>query len=89
MEFGDGYWCEKFRLENSFFRIGTADNEWAEAVFIQMRDDLWENEENLAARHFESYQRGIQKILLEMHGTIYLRNGPWMSSKLTKEAVSA
>lgn len=88
MEHGDGYWGEKFRLENSFFRIGTADNEWSEAVFIQMREDLWPEEENLARRHFPRYCEGIKKIMLETLGTIYLRNGPWMSSKLTLEVAA-
>ena len=88
-EYGDSYWGERFRLENSFFRVGTADNQWSEAVFIKMRDDLWENEENLAGRHFDSYCRGIKEILLEFFGTIHLRCGPWMSSRLTKEAVPA
>jgi len=80
------YWGQRQILENKFFVIGTADNEWSEAVFIQMKDDIWPCEqENLAIRHFESYCKGIREIMLDLFGTIYLRNGPWMSSKLMKE----
>ena len=88
-EWGDSYWGERFLLENKFFRIGRADNEWSEAVFIQMKDDLWPEEQNLANRHFKSYCDGILAILLDHLGQISLRCGPWMSKTLKKEEVLA
>lgn len=78
------YWGQTARLENKYFYIGTADNEWSEAIFIVMKDDLYPEEEPLANRHFDQYCKGIQEILLDVFGTVYLRNGPWMSSKIEK-----
>lgn len=83
--FGDNYWGERYMLENQLFWIGTADNQWSEAIFIKERDDLGDFHGALARRHFPRYCEAIKQILLEMFGTIYLRNGPWMSSKLTLE----
>lgn len=80
---GDTYWCESIRLENRLFRVGTADNEWSEALFIEMRDDLCPEDVNLARRHLQSYRDGIEKILLEWFGEVARRNGPWMSSRIT------
>lgn len=88
-KYGDGYWGEQYMLENKLFRIGTADNQWSEAVFIQMRDDLWPEQENLARQHFPRYCEGIKKIMLEFFGEIHLRNGPWMSEVLKKEEALA
>lgn len=85
-EWGDNYWGEKYLLENSYFRIGIADNQWSEAVFIQMKDDLWPELENLAIRHFDEYRKGIARLMLDMFGTIYLRSGPWTSSRVSLEA---
>ena len=82
----DHYWNQHALLENSFFEIGTADNEWAMAIYIKEKDDIWDEHMNLASRHFENYTKGIQDILLDAFGTIYTRNGPWMSSRLTREA---
>ncbi len=88
-KYGDGYWAEHIRLENRFFRIGTADNQWSCAVFIQMKDDLWPEEENLARHHFQRYCDGIKAIMLDHLGEISLRCGAWCSRTLKKEEVLA
>lgn len=81
---GSNYWGEHFRLENKFFRIGTADNEWSQAVFIQMKDNLWPEEVNLASRHFQTYCDGIMSIMLDTLGEISLRCGAWCSRTVKK-----
>lgn len=80
----DSYWGQVVRLKNKLFEIGTADNQWSAAIYIKECDNLEENY-GLAEKHFEEYKNGIKDILLDIFGEIYLRNGPWMSSKLTKE----
>lgn len=81
-EWGSNYWAEHFLLENKFFRIGRADNEWSEAVFIQMKDDLWPEQESLASQHFATYCDGIRAIILDKLGELYLRTGPWTSARI-------
>ncbi len=81
-KWGDRYWGEQYRLENKLFMIGIADNTWSLALFIQMRKDLWIEQENLAKRHFPEYSKAILQIMLETFGEIGLRNGPWCSKTI-------
>lgn len=78
-KWGDQYWCEQYRLENKLFRIGTADNQWSGVLFLQMRQDLWIEQETLARRHFDQYSKAIRQIMLETFGKISLRRGAWCS----------
>lgn len=77
-----------FLLENSMFYIGIADNEWSAAIFIQGKDEAisWNGYEGLATKHFDNYVKQLEKILLDTFGSVYVRNGAWMSSKLERSA---
>ena len=83
------YWSEHILLENRFFEIGTAENEWSEAVFIREKSDTWPEHLNLCRKHFEEYKKGIEKILLDFFEEVYVRNGAWMSSVLKREELHA
>ncbi len=72
-------------LENKFFWIGTAENQWSIALWIVMRDDEWEPDENLAMRHYWTYHDEIERMLLDQFGTICKRCGPWTSRTITKD----
>ena len=75
-------------LENEMFYIGIADNEWSAAIFIQGKDEdiSWNGYEGLASKHFSNYVEKLEKILLEMFGSVYIRNGAWMSNKIERSA---
>lgn len=77
-----------FLLENEMFYIGIADNEWSASIFIQGKDEdiSWHGYEGLAGKHFDNYTKQIEKILLDMFGDVYKRNGAWMSSKIERSA---
>lgn len=79
VKWGDGYWGEEYRLSNKLFRIGTADNQWSAVLFIQMRQDLWIEQETLAKRHLPEYSKAILQIMLETFGEISIRSGAWCS----------
>lgn len=83
------YWYEHVWLENKLFEIGTADNQWSQAIFIREKDNLEPEQYNLAGKHFEEYRNGIQDILLDYFETISLRAGAWCSSTLTRETANA
>lgn len=70
-------------LENKLFYIGIADNENTLAVFISSKDEFGTG--RMAIRHFEGYKNGIQKILLELFGEIYVRTSAWTSARITEE----
>ena len=70
-------------LENKMFYIGIADNENTLAVFISSKDEFGTG--RMAIRHFEGYKKGIQKILLELFGEIYVRTSAWTSARITEE----
>lgn len=72
-------------LENRLFYIGIADNENTLAVFISSKDEFGTG--RMAIRHFEGYKNGIQKILLELFGEIYVRTSAWTSGRITKEEI--
>lgn len=74
-----------FLLENEMFYIGIADNEWSAAIFIQGKDEdiSWNGYEGLATKHFNNYVEKLERIMLDTFGTVYKRNGAWMSTKLT------
>ena len=79
-KYGDSYWGIVYQLENSIFRIGIADNQWSDAIFIEVRDDT--EYENLAKGLCEIYIAGIEDILKDYLGKVYVRNGAWMSKEL-------
>ena len=66
----------------SFWKTN-ADNENTLAVFISSKDEFGTG--RMAIRHFEGYKKGIQKILLELFGEIYVRTSAWTSARITKE----
>ena len=78
-EWGSRYWGEEYCLKNKLFRVGLADNTWSMALFIQMRDDIWIEQENLAKRHLPEYSKAILQIMLETFGEISIRSGAWCS----------
>ena len=80
----DHYWGQECLLENNLFEIGIADNQYSLAVWIKEKD-LWPESYPLAEKHFENYKNQIQEILLNIFGTISLRNGPWMSTEIRRE----
>lgn len=77
-----------FLLENEMFYVGVADNEWSAAIFIQGKDDeiSYKGIDGLAGKHFANYAENLEKILLDMFGAVYRRNGAWMSSKIERSA---
>ena len=84
-KYGDRYWSEEYQLENKLFRIGLADNEWSGALFIQMRDDLEPEQQNLARKHFESYTSAIRQVMLKIFGEISIRTGAYTSRTIRLE----
>ncbi len=67
-------------LENNLFYVGIADNEHTVAVFLSSKDNGVTD--GLAARHFETYKKGILDILLGLFGEVYVPTGSWTSQKI-------
>lgn len=67
-------------LANNLFYIGIADNEHMIAVFLSSKDDGVTD--GLAARHFETYKKGILNILLSFFGKVYVPTSSWTSRKI-------
>jgi hypothetical protein len=84
-KWGDGYWGEKYLLSNKLFRIGMADNQWSAVLFLQMRDDLYPEQENLAGKHFSAYASALRQIMLEVFGEIHIRTSAWTSCAIRRE----
>ena len=78
-KWGDHYWAEHIMAENSLFKIGTADNSYAVAVFIEAKDEF----PGLAEHKLLDYVNGITKILLEQFGEVMTWGGAWCSSTVT------
>nr|DAZ21748.1 MAG TPA: hypothetical protein [Caudoviricetes sp.] len=67
-------------LANSLFYIGIADNEHTIAVFLSSKDDGVTD--GLAARHFETYKKGILNILLSFFDEVYVPTSSCTSQKM-------
>lgn len=73
-------------LENKLFYIGTADNENTLAVFISSKDEFGIG--RMAIRHFDGYKKGVQQILLDLFGEVYIRTSVWTSGRIAKEVIA-
>lgn len=67
-------------LANDLFCIGLTDNEHTVAVFLSSKDDGVTD--GLAARHFETYKKGILNILLSFFDEVYVPTSSWTSQKI-------
>mgnify|MGYP000962420674 CR=1 FL=1 len=67
-------------LANNVFYVGIADNEHNVAVFLSSKDNRVAD--CLAARHFNTYERGILDILLRFFNEVYAPTSSWTSRKI-------
>lgn len=67
-------------LANNVFYVGIADNEYNVAIFLSSKDNRVAD--CLAARHFETYKKGIINILLSFFDEVYVPTSSWTSQKI-------
>ena len=72
-------------LENKLFMVCLTDNEWSVAVeLLQKEAPYGYSYEGLQSKHFDSLRDGMLDCLLNQLGTVYMRNGAWMSTAIIR-----
>jgi hypothetical protein len=74
-------------LENSFFQISVADNEWSAAWLLLEREDIDDTGANrtLMRRHYPAYLEAIKNALLDGWGEAIGYGGAWVHGKIYKK----
>jgi len=65
-------------LENEFFDIAIADNEWSAAWMLLEKEDIEDNVTPLMKRHYQSYLNAIKEALLKHWGEATEYGGAWL-----------
>jgi len=79
---------EKAILENGFFYITIADNEWSMAIkLIQKEQGYYDNGniENLQAKHYKTYLEGIKECLFNQFEELGTYSGAWTSGRIRRQ----
>lgn len=74
-------------LENGLFYVVYEDNEWSLAIELIMKEGEYGGEEKVGLQMglYRKYLKGIEDILLDMHGTVGTYKGAWTSGTITRE----
>lgn len=75
-------------LENSLFYVVYEDNQWSLAIELIMKEGEYGGEEKVGLQMglYRKYLKGVEDILLDMHGTVGTYKGAWTSVTITREA---
>ena len=84
-------WISRYRkaiLENDLFYVVYEDNQWSLAIELIMKEGEYGGEEKVGLQMglYQKYLKGIEEILLDMHGTVGTYRGAWTSGTITREA---
>ena len=84
-------WISRYRkaiLENDLFYVVYEDNQWSLAIELIMKEGEYGGEEKVGLQMglYRKYLKGIEDILLDMHGTVGTYKGAWTSDTITREA---
>lgn len=77
----------KALLENDLFYVVYEDNQWSLAIELIMKEGEYGGEEKVGLQMglYRKYLKGIEDILLDMHGTVGTYSGAWTSGTITRE----
>lgn len=74
-------------LENGLFYVVYEDNQWSLAIELIMKEGEYGGEEKVGLQMglYQKYLKGIEDILLDMHGTVGTYSGAWTSGTITRK----
>ena len=83
-------WISRSRralLENDLFYIVCEDNQWSLAIELIQKEGEYGGEEKVGLQMglYMKYLKGIEEILLNMHGEVGTYKGTWTSGTIRKE----